>query len=164
MGITLFNIIPAWEEFHKVTSINLCLSKKEWDGLFIQYEITLWKSRFYQKNSYIITHGNTNSGSFFHIFYIQLYFSRITILPKTTCRRLTEKISKSDYLPKISNFCHIELPLSKANWIIAHKNTLQFAPHIWSKLVKFEVTSKINFKSEKISKNSLGASDLQNPP
>ena len=39
-----FYIIPACEEFHKVTPINLCLSKKEWEctySLKLPYEILL---------------------------------------------------------------------------------------------------------------------------
>ena len=76
------------------------------------------KSRFYQKKSYIISHCKTNSGWFSQIFYISMlaYFLLVGRLRK-------KYFGKSNFYPKILNFCRNELPPAKTYWMIvsAHK-------------------------------------------
>ena len=64
----------------------------------------------------------------FHIFFTYVYFFK-------TCKKIWEKFffGKSDFLPKIPNFCRIGLPLAKTSWMIVSpqkrvKKSLQFVP------------------------------------
>ena len=141
MNLTL-NICHIYLEFTKtIWKINLILSILNSKYIFIKVSQQgtkrtphqgqlFWKmkkSLLPKKISYIITHGIFNSGWFF------ADFDTFTFLKLEL--RIGEIFCKSDFFPKIPNFCRIGLPLAKT-WLQGQKNF----------------------------KNHYGPIDLQNPP
>ena len=110
-----------------------------------------------------ILHDNTLRNQLrmiFHIFDIMFTFLKLVI----RLIRFRKKIfGKSDFFPKILNFCHIGLPLAKTYWMIMSPQkrvkkipticTCQtFIYYVNQLKTNFEVIFKAHFRAKKISK------------
>ena len=119
------------------------------------------KNVFTKKNSCAQNRVGKLTYMFFTDFLHMFTFLKLEI----RCRKIF--FGKSDFFPKIPNFCRIGLPLSKTYWmIVSPQKRVKKMPTIctcqtfiyyvnWLK-TNFEVIFKAHFRAKKISKIIMG--------
>ena len=141
-------IILSW--FRNVISYRKFFFDKRWKKLFLPKKIFLHEIALRNQLSMIFT-------DFLHMFtFLKLVGS---------CRK--KFFGKSDFFPKITNFCRMDLPPAKTYWMIMSPQkrvkkitticTCQtFMYYVnWLK-TNFEVIFKTHFRAKKISKIIMG--------